>query len=183
MDDFYDQQSARDPNIDQKVGDMEKTLKKVKDATGVSQLSELLQKLRTFQQTNEQLSSLKSQYETKLADLREKRKSLQSYSASEVSLHESSIQEKQRDIAAMRKEMADKKSQLDQVNRLNSSVRLGLQQLFEKLQVVNVSDVVIDEDFRVQNDNVVDAIKICAQKITQLHKNLKAKEDAEVIYD
>lgn len=132
-----------DAEKERKLSQYEETMKLIKEATGVSNLDEVVQKFQAQQETHEHLTQLKTQYEQRLSDLKSRRAEIvaqqEELKFSGKSKHSSALlnEIKERLLAATA-QLHGSKHRFEKSNRVLSEARIGVQHIAEKLEGVQL---------------------------------------------
>ena len=163
-----------DMNDKRKLG-CEKTMTLIKEATGVSDVAGIIQKLDEQKHTQEQMTQLQDTTEARLADLKLKLKDIQSvyeeikYSSQGPRHHsEVMLQELQNRLVEAKAKALKDKVKGEHTSQLLTDVEAGIRFLYKKMES-NTS----------LNLDPVQMLEICYKKLQTLSSNIKGKDIPE----
>jgi chromosome segregation ATPase len=135
--DQYDEQTEK------KLMEYEETMRLIKEATGVSDISEVIAKFQAQQETHKQLTLLQEQNEQKIAELKEKKLKVQQENSEVKFTGESKNQHSQRTIEEFELQVktaeqhfAESKQRYERAIKTLHNANAGVQHLLDKLESV-----------------------------------------------
>ena len=161
---------------------MDGVLRIIKDSTGISRLSDLMNKMNELQQTNQNLNSLKVQYEQKLSTLREQKSINANVEVVQRPSTGSNVNNKQQLLNKEKAELVEIKANADKLSDIMTKARLGVYQLYDKLEAVQTpSDAnKKSERIKVDESTIQQALQVCQEKLNSLVLNIAQKEETEI---
>lgn len=182
-----------DESSEKKLLEYEETMRLIKEATGVSDISEVIAKFQFQGETHAQLTLLQKGNEQKIAELKEKKAKVQAENAefkytgdskhahSERTIEEFETHLKQADQAYM-----EAKQKYERSVKVLTNANAGVQHLFEKLEAIKAVFFINKGENTakpgvVNDKNVVESMQICVKKLEVLASALQNKELPEVI--
>ena len=122
----------------QKLSDYDEAIRRIRDATGVSDVNEIIQKFSTQSDTYNNLVELRGTNERKLLELQDKRGDLRSeveklrYEGLE-SMTRKQVDEVERNVLQAQNKYERNKDKLERINKVLVSAKAGIEHLYEKL--------------------------------------------------
>jgi hypothetical protein len=175
---------------EKKLAEYEEIMRLIKEATGVSDISEVIAKFQSQGETHAQLSQLQKSNEAKIGDLKEKKSKLASDNEEMKFAGQSKFAHSQRTLEEFEKHLkesedayAEAKQKYERALKTLVNANAGVQHLADKLDhVKGVRQIRHNEKgepvkFTVINDkNVVEALRNSTKKIEGLAASLQNKE-------
>ena len=167
----------------QKLQDYDEAMRRIKDATGVSDVNEIIQKFATQSDTYNNLNELKASNERKLLELNEKRITLRGevekmqYEGLE-SMTRKQIDEVDKNVGSAAIKYERNKEKLERINKILVNANAGIKHLAEKLDDIKLESI---PNVVVQDNTLVEALLQAEQKLEYLYglvKNDQLYEEA-----
>lgn len=162
----------------------EDAIKVIKDATGISNVEEIVQKFQNQRDTHERLKQLKMQNESRLEETRKKHLEMQTLQddlrqAAESKHNHSKrlIREFNEQLKLVTSDYNDSKERFDRATKLLADMKLGIQHLVDKLDGVPLTDK--PPKYEMSDENLKSILDVCFRKIIQLHETISNRESSE----
>ena len=156
--------SSSYPVIDkQRLEDYDEAMRRIKDATGVSDVNEIIQKFATQQDTYNNLLELKANNERKLLDLNDRKLELKSdvermrYEGLE-GMTRKQVDEVEKSVNAAQAKFDRNKEKLERINKVLVSAKAGIEHLCEKLNDIKLEGI---PNVAVTDNTLVEALIQC----------------------
>ncbi|KAJ3088217.1 hypothetical protein HK102_009269 [Quaeritorhiza haematococci] len=166
-----------DEMVEHKMIEYEEIMRYIKEATGVSDINEVIAKFQSQGDTHNHLVQLQTQNESRIEDLKKKKADvLQEFEELKYtgeSRHAHSrrmIEELQQHLSEARNRCQETKLKFDRVNKLLANSAAGIQHLADKLENIPLPDRSTD------NGGIIDVLEACLQKLEILANNVQGKE-------
>lgn len=174
-----------DEATEKKLVEYEETMRLIKEATGVSDLTEVIAKFQSQGATLEQLSSLQKTNEERIDKLRKKKaEAIREYeelrfTGEAKQLHsQRNLEEFKKHIEEAQVLYQETKQKYERSIRILTNAKAGIQHLNEKLESIRLPD---QTSKAIVNDETVgEVLHSCVSKLEILAKNLQNKELPEV---
>ncbi|KAJ3057103.1 hypothetical protein HK097_000567 [Rhizophlyctis rosea] len=182
-------QQQTQQNIDTERRDLllasyEETMRLIKEATGVSLITEVIAKFQSQSTTHAHLSSLRSQNEARFEELKQKKRQVEEkYEELRFSgearggVGERIVKEMEGHLEDARKRCAESRERFERVARVVTGVKAGVQHLVEKLEGLKLPDNPATP--KMSDETVVQLLNVCAQKLDLLSTSVEGKEMPE----
>ncbi|KAJ3258003.1 hypothetical protein HK103_004137 [Boothiomyces macroporosus] len=171
-----------DEATEKKLAEYEETMRLIKEATGVSDISEVIAKFQSQGETHAQLTQLQKINEIKIAELKEKKKIVQKENEEFKFMGESKHAHSQRTIEEFESHLKqseqayiDAKQKYERTVKILTNAKAGVQHLAEKLDAIKVGSNLVKAP-AVTNNTVVEALQVCVKKLESLATSLQNKE-------
>ncbi|KAJ3275767.1 hypothetical protein HDV01_007234 [Terramyces sp. JEL0728] len=184
-----DEKEQYDEATEKKLAEYEETMRLIKEATGVSDISEVIAKFQSQGETHAQLTQLQKINEVKIAELKEKKKKVQKENEEFKFMGESKHAHSQRTIEEFETHLKegeqayiDAKQKYERTVKILTNAKAGVQHLAEKLDAIKVVTFSLYQGSNapkapaVNNGTVVEALQICVKKLESLALSLQFKE-------
>ncbi len=154
----------------QKLQDYDEAMRRIKDATGVSDVNEIIQKFATQSDTYNNLNELKASNERKLLELNDKRVTMRSevermqYEGLE-SMTRKQIDEVDKNVNSAQVKYERNKEKLERINKIMVNANAGIKHLAEKLDDIKLESI---PNVIVQDNTLVEALLQAEQKLEYL---------------
>eukprot|EP00158_Paraphelidium_tribonemae_P004818 Partr_v1_DN26982_c0_g1_i2_m7066 putative Coiled-coil domain containing 151 len=180
--------------IKEKVNEMENTLAIVKENTGIDKISDLLVRMKDLRKTNENLISLKAQYEQQLEALRKQKAEFSTtitspivspaVTSSAISASSKDKANAQDELVKARAELSEARNELDKLTNITNRTRVGVSQLYDRLEGVNSSKPNLTaasehSATKIKEEELAGAMSDFRKKLSNLAAHLKQKEQAD----
>lgn len=150
-----------------RLEDYDEAMRRIKDATGVSDVNEIIQKFATQHDTYNNLLELKSTNEKKLLELNDRKLELRSdvekmrYEGLE-SMTRKQVDEVEKNVNSAQAKYDRNKEKLERINRVLVSAKAGIEHLCEKLNDIKLEGI---PNVMVTDNTLVEALIQCEQKL------------------
>ncbi|XP_047135175.1 outer dynein arm-docking complex subunit 3 isoform X1 [Hydra vulgaris] len=162
---------------ERKITTYEEAMAKIKDATGVSDIKEVVQRFLSQGETQNHLQSLKLANEKVLAHLKEEKERLQTefeemkYSGeAKLSNGEKMLEELREELKVSEAKLLEAKNAQQLISRSVADVKSGIAHLADKLLPKSQLPPLDSENF------IMDTLKLCETKLTVLVEELGGKD-------
>jgi len=191
---------------EKKLAEYEETMRLIKEATGVSDVNDVINKVQFQGETHTHLKSLEEQNRARIQELKEHRAAIMAeydeLKYSGESRHAASqriIDEFQDHLKEAEEKCDEAKTKYEWVFNLLSNAKAGIQHLYEKLEGIkltpegesketeggeNKTGTTVKKEEKkeelliVTDDNIADVLNICNKKLQVLYESVKEKEKA-----
>jgi len=183
---------------EKKLAEYEETMRLIKEATGVSDVNDVINKFQSQGETHSHLKSLEEQNRARIQELKEQRAAIMAeydeLKYSGESRHAASqriIDEFQDHLKEAEDKCDEAKNKYEWVSNLLSNAKAGIQHLYEKLEGIKLTpegegDEAVPtsesndklESIEVTNDNLAEILNICNRKLQVLYENVQEKQKA-----
>ncbi|OUM58941.1 hypothetical protein PIROE2DRAFT_64092 [Piromyces sp. E2] len=186
---------------EKKLAEYEETMRLIKEATGVSDVNDVINKFQSQGETHSHLKSLEEQNRAKIQELKEKRAAIMAeydeLKYSGESRHAASqriIDEFQEHLKEAEDKCEEAKNKYEWVSNLLNNAKAGIQHLYEKLEGIKLPEdsegdtggekSLINKDniLEVTDDNIADVLNICNKKLQILYESVQEKQKAILEY-
>uniref|UniRef100_A0A8C4H1W2 Outer dynein arm docking complex subunit 3 n=1 Tax=Dicentrarchus labrax TaxID=13489 RepID=A0A8C4H1W2_DICLA len=168
------------------ISTFEEAFKRIKEATGVTDIQEIAERFISQKETHQHLEKLKEENEKVLQQLKEQKELLRQqfedmkYSGeAKLSSDHQMLEECEQQLQAQQQRCDAGKEQLDWLVKALSTVRAGVEHLADKLQHITldtVAEVSPDSD-----EFVVELMTQCELKLQLLQEELQGKDTAAIM--
>ncbi|KAI9348775.1 hypothetical protein DFJ73DRAFT_428805 [Zopfochytrium polystomum] len=178
--DHYDEAKEK------KMAEYDETMRLIKEATGVSDINEVIAKFQSQGDTHDHLTQLQAQNEARIAELQAKKNEVLEefedlkYSGESRFAHSRRlIEEFERHVDEANVQMMEAKARFERVAKLFANAKAGIFHLHEKLETIPMLDrpgkiVFTDE-------SVKEVLELCISKLELLASNIEGKEIPEPV--
>jgi len=155
----------------QKVADYEKALNRIKDATGVSDVNEIIQKFLTQQDTQKNLATLTKENQASIDRLTEERRRLRvqvddlKFSSGGQGGRRQQIDEFEKSLAEANEKFERNRGKFERMAKMLIDMKSGIGHLADKLAPVKLGD---EPAIEMSDDTVEDVLQQCGLKISKL---------------
>ncbi|XP_058497291.1 coiled-coil domain-containing protein 151 [Solea solea] len=167
---------------------LEETFHRVKEATGVTDIQEIVQCFVAQKETHQHLEKLKAENEEVLQQLKEQKELLHQqfqdmkYSGeNKLSSNEQTLEECEQRLHAQNQRCEAAKENLDWLVKTLSTVRAGVEHLADKLQHIALSEDTVAESSPDSHDFVLELMTQCEMKLQSLQEELKGNDLAGIM--
>ncbi|KAJ3190922.1 hypothetical protein HK101_008251 [Irineochytrium annulatum] len=174
-----------DESKDKKMAEYEETMRLIKEATGFSDINEVIAKFQSQGDTHNHLVKLQEQHEARLEELTKRRIEVLAnfeelkYSGESRTLHsERMIDGFQQHLGEAGVRVQESKHKYDRVAKLMADTQAGIKHLCDKLDLIQLPE----ESAKMQmgDDTVKQILETCVAKLDMIGKNLQGKELSEI---
>jgi len=186
---------------EKKLTEYEETMRLIKEATGVSDVNDVINKFQSQGETHSHLKSLEEQNRAKIQELKEQRATIMAeydeLKYSGESRHAASqriIDEFQEHLKEAEEKCDEAKNKYEWVSNLLNNAKAGIQHLYEKLEGIKLTPPEKEgeegdtenpkhitkepEIVEVTDDNIADILNICNKKLQILYESVQEKQKA-----
>ncbi|RKO82715.1 hypothetical protein BDK51DRAFT_26631 [Blyttiomyces helicus] len=163
------------------MSDYEEIMRLVKEATGVSDIHEVLAKFQSQGDTHSHLSQLQRANELRIEELRvKKHEVLQEFEDlrySGESRHSHSqrlVEEFEEQLKAALARTAEARGRYERVAKLLTNAQAGIRHLYEKLEGIQLPEKTPSAE--PSDENVLQVLETCMQKLELLNTNIQGRE-------
>ncbi|XP_074552835.1 coiled-coil domain-containing protein 151 [Halichoeres trimaculatus] len=170
------------------ISAFEEAFRRIKEATGVTDIQEIVERFISQKETHQHLEKLKEENATVLQQLKEQKELLNQqfqdmkYSGeAKLSSDQQLLEECEQQLQAQQRRCDSSKEHLDCLIRTLSTVRAGVEHLSDKLQHLTLTE---DTEADVPPDSdefVVELMTQCELKLQSLHEELQGKDLAAIM--
>ena len=174
---------------ERKITSYEDAMRRIKDATGVSDIKEVVQRFLSQGNTQQHLLQLKSNNEKTLVRLREEKEKLQEefetmkYSGeAKLSSGERMLEEFQAHLASEETRFQETKVRQERAARILVNVKAGIEHLADKLAHIKVpkGHVPLAQLSPTSDEYTLDLLGTCEQKLLKLMEELDGRDMKEL---
>lgn len=164
-----------------KVSIFENAFRKIKEATGVSDVNEVIQKIITQESTTENLINVTKENQLKIESLNNLKKKIKAhveelkYSGIGGGQHRKMVDSYEDQLANGAARLERSRLKYERLNKIIISMKAGIGHLQDKLE--NFRSEISGKSFIISDDTVADALHECDLCFTMLLKRIKAGED------
>jgi len=173
---------AKKEDEQEKITTYEEAFRKIRDATGVSDVSEVISKFLTQEETQKRLMEMTKESQLRIDSLQEE-KALAKHRVEEIKFSGNVASGTRRlvdDFETLLSEANSKcernKAKYERIAKVLVNVKAGVQHLYDKLEGVNVGQPPITT---MNDDTVVDVLTQCEEKLMKVLETIQKVEDAE----
>lgn len=175
---------------ERKITSYEEAMAKIKEATGVSDIQEVVQRFSSQGETQKHLEALKQTNEKSLIRLKEDKLKLQKefeelkYSGeAKMSSGQKKLEECEDKLKAIEQKAKDAKHQQKYLSSSLVDLKAGIEHLADKLQFLKAtkSQVPVSHISAAGDEYILDLLGVCEQKLLRLMEELSGKDIQEVI--
>lgn len=168
----------------------EEAMKRIKEATGVEDVNEIIQKFVTQEDTTNNLQELKNENDKKLAKLTEDHNLLKNkletlkYEALE-SMTRKQVDEVQKSVAISEQNYEKNKEKLERTNKVLINAKAGIEHLCFKINsevIGNNKQMDPHDPIIVSETRLNDALNACEEKLFRLYASLKSEKYFPEVY-
>lgn len=166
---------------EKKMSEYEETMRLIKEATGVSDINEVIAKFQSQGDTFKHLTHLQEQNETRRSYLKTKKEEVLAeyedfkYSGETKFAHSRRlIEEFENHLAEAQTNTSEAKQRNERINKLFANTKAGVQHLCDKLETVQLPEKAAK--IIMTDDNVKSILDICVSKLQLLATNIEGKE-------
>ena len=173
---------AKKEDEQEKINTYEEAFRKIRDATGVSDVSEVISKFLTQEETQKRLMEMTKESQLRIDSLQEE-KALAKHRVEEIKFSGNVASGTRRlvdDFETLLSEANSKcernKAKYERIAKVLVNVKAGVQHLYERLEVINVGQPPIAV---MNDDTVVDVLTRCEEKLMKVLETISKVEDTE----
>ena len=173
---FADQRNKEEK---QKIKDYEEAFRRIKEATGVKDVNEIIQKFSTQEETLENLENLRKEHQNKLETLNEKKASLKKrvegfkyHNKGEVESRKQ-LEELEEKFAKIMKKYQKSKAKYQKIVSIIQDAKAGIEHIAEMLESVKIDG---QANIPVTDENLVEALIQNRRKVEKIYIQVKGSE-------
>jgi len=173
---------AKKEDEQEKINTYEEAFRKIRDATGVSDVSEVISKFLTQEETQKRLMEMTKESQLRIDSLQEE-KALAKHRVEEIKFSGNVASGTRRlvdDFETLLSEANSKcernKAKYERIAKVLVNVKAGVQHLYERLEVIHVGQPPITV---MNDDTVVDVLTQCEEKLMKVLETISKVEDTE----
>ncbi|KND03009.1 uncharacterized protein SPPG_02080 [Spizellomyces punctatus DAOM BR117] len=170
---------------EKKIVEYEENMRLIKEATGVSDINEVIAKFQSQGDTHQHLSQLQKANEARNEELKRKKKEILAeyedlkYSGEAKLAHaRRMIEEMEQHLAEAEVKTAETKVKYERTAKLMTNAKAGINHLSDKLDGIHLPDT---PSLKMSDETVVQILEICIRKLEQLATNVQGKEVPEPV--
>ncbi|XP_038570195.1 coiled-coil domain-containing protein 151 [Micropterus salmoides] len=170
------------------ISTFEEAFRRIKEATGVTNIQEIVDRFISQKETHEHLESLKAENEKVLQQLKEQRELLNQefqdmkYSGeAKFSSDQQMLEECEKQLQAQQQRCDAGKEHLDWLVKALNTVRAGVEHLADKLQHITLNEDTVAEVSPDSDEFVMELMTQCELKLQLLHEEFQGKDIAAVM--
>ncbi|TPX58773.1 hypothetical protein SpCBS45565_g07915 [Spizellomyces sp. 'palustris'] len=170
---------------EKKIVEYEENMRLIKEATGVSDINEVIAKFQSQGDTHQHLSQLQKANEARNEELKRKKKEILAeyedlkYSGEAKLAHaRRMIEEMEQHLAEAEVKTAEAKVKYERTAKLMTNAKAGINHLSDKLDGIHLPDTPY---LKMSDETVVQILEICIRKLEQLATNVQGKEVPEPV--
>ncbi|XP_026215510.1 coiled-coil domain-containing protein 151 [Anabas testudineus] len=170
------------------ISTFEEAFRRIKEATGVTDIQEIVERFISQKETHQQLEKLKVENETVLQQLKEQKELLTQqfqdvkYSGeAKLSSGRQMLEEHEQHLQTQQQRCDMAKERLDWLVKILSTVRAGVEHLADKLQHITLSEDIVAEVSPDSDEFVVELMTQCELKLQLLLEELQGKDLAAIM--
>merc|ERR1719343_1941919 len=156
----------------QKLSDYQEAFHAIKDATGVSEVNEVIQKFLTQEDTQRNLTNLTQENQATIARLTEERRALRArveelkFSSGGNPQRRQALDDFETHLAEANEKFDRNKSKYERLAKMHIDMKAGIEHLLEKLHVVKLENEA--GQIEMNHDNVEEVLAVCESKLGKL---------------
>ncbi|KAK5866439.1 hypothetical protein PBY51_020630 [Eleginops maclovinus] len=165
------------------ISTFEEAFRRIKEATGVTDIQEIVERFISQKETHQHLEKLKGENETVLQELKEQKELLDQrfqdmkYSGeAQLSSDRQMLEDCELQLQAQQQRCDADKERLEWLVKALSTVRAGVEHLADKLQHITLSEDTVAEVSPDSDEFVLELMTQCELKLKVLHEELHGKD-------
>ncbi|KAI4833130.1 hypothetical protein KUCAC02_016047 [Chaenocephalus aceratus] len=168
------------------ISTFEEAFRRIKEATGVTDIQEIVERFISQKETHQHLEKLKGENETVLQQLKEQKELLdqqfqdRKYSG-EAELSRQSLEECELQLQAQQQRCDADKERLEWLVKALSTVQAGVEHLADKLQHITLREDTVAEVSPDSDEFVLVLMTQCELKLKLLHEELRGKDVSAIM--
>ncbi|KAI9106169.1 hypothetical protein DFS34DRAFT_49148 [Phlyctochytrium arcticum] len=170
---------------ERKIAEYEENMRLIKEATGVSNINEVISKFQSQGDTHEHLSQLQKANEARNEELKRKKKEIMAAYEELKYTGEAKhaqvrrmIEEMETHLAEAEAKAVDAKFKYERMAKLMANAKAGVQHLSDKLDGVQLPD---SHSVKMSDEAIVPILDVCVRKLEHLSANIQGKEVPEPV--
>jgi hypothetical protein len=172
--------AAKKEDEQEKITTYEEAFRKIRDATGVSDVSEVISKFLTQEETQKRLMEMTKESQLRIDSLQEE-KALAKHRVEEIKFSGNVASGTRRLVDDFETLLSEANSQCERnkakyerIAKVLVNVKAGVQHLYDRLETVNIGVVEITT---MNDDTVVDVLTQCEEKLMKVLETIAKVED------
>merc|ERR1719281_1340070 len=167
----------------QKLLDYEDAFHQIKDATGVSDVNEVIQKFLTQEETQENLTRLTRENQARLEQLNEERRRLRlqveelKFSSGGNVGRRQVIDDFETHLAEATEKFERNRGRFERMAKMLIDMKAGISHLAEKLTIIHLEGD--EEPIQMSDDTVEEVLRQCELKLSKLLKHTQDVDDPD----
>jgi hypothetical protein len=162
----------------QKILDYEEGFRRIKEATGVSDVNDVIQKFITQEDTYRNLEELRKEHQAKVDALNQKKLALKSEIEKARFLAGDTMSRKQMDEVESNVSRAQAKSEkskqkYERINKILIEIKSGAEHLAEQLDGIKLEGQI---NLLVNEENLLDGLTQCEQKLEKVFREVRSSD-------
>ncbi|XP_075946756.1 coiled-coil domain-containing protein 151 isoform X3 [Anarhichas minor] len=173
---------------DKTISTFEEAFQQIKEATGVTDVQEIVERFISQKETHQHLEKLKGENEKVLQQLKEQKELLSQqfqdmkYSGeAKLSSDQQMLEECEMQLQAQQQRCDAVKERLECLVKASGTVRAGVEHLADKLQHIPLSEDTLAEVSPDSGEFVLELMTQCELKLQLLHEQLQGKDLAAIL--
>ncbi|KAK1885905.1 Coiled-coil domain containing protein 151 [Dissostichus eleginoides] len=168
------------------ISTFEEAFRRIKEATGVTDIQEIVERFISQKETHQHLEKLKGENETVLQQLKEQKELLDQqfqdmkYSG-EAELSKQMLEECEQQLQAQQQRCDADKERLEWLVKALSTVQAGVEHLADKLQHITLREDTVAEVSPDSDEFVLELMTQCELKLKLLHEELRGKDVSAIM--
>ncbi|XP_068585058.1 coiled-coil domain-containing protein 151 isoform X2 [Cebidichthys violaceus] len=170
------------------ISTFEEAFQQIKEATGVTDVQEIVERFISQKETHQHLEELKGENEKVLQQLKEQKELLSQqfqdmkYSGeAKLSSDQQMLEEREMQLQAQQQRCDAVKERLEWLVKARGTVRAGVEHLADKLQHIPLSEDRVAEVSPDSDEFVLELVTRCELKMQLLHEELQGKDLAAIL--
>ncbi|KAF3843943.1 hypothetical protein F7725_015991 [Dissostichus mawsoni] len=170
------------------ISTFEEAFRRIKEATGVTDIQEIVERFISQKETHQHLEKLKGENETVLQQLKEQKELLDQqfqdmkYSGeAELSSDRQMLEECEQQLQAQQQRCDADKERLEWLVKALSTVQAGVEHLADKLQHITLREDTVAEVSPDSDEFVLELMTQCELKLKLLHEELRGKDVSAIM--
>ena len=162
----------------QKILDYEEGFRRIKEATGVSDVNDVIQKFITQEDTYRNLEELRKEHQAKVDALNQKKLALKSEIEKARFLAGDTMSRKQMDevesnVARAQAKSEKSKQKYERINKILIEIKSGAEHLAEQLDGIKLEGQI---NLLVNEENLLDGLTQCEQKLEKVFREVRSSD-------
>jgi len=162
----------------QKILDYEEGFRRIKEATGVSDVNDVIQKFITQEDTYRNLEELRKEHQAKVEALNQRKLALKGEIEKARFMAGDTMSRKQMDEVETNVTLAQTKSdkskqKYERINKILIEIKSGAEHLAEQLEGIKLEGQI---NLLVNEENLIDGLVQCEQKLEKLYREVRSSD-------
>jgi len=162
----------------QKIIDYEDAFRRIKEATGVSDVNEVIQKFTTQEDTASNLEELRKEHQIRIEQLNQQRKELRKhldslkYSAGET-MSRKQIDEVDNNVGLAQQKYEKCKAKYERLSQIVINIKAGVEHLSERLENIRIDN---QTNIPITEENILECLEQCNNKLNHVYSDVKSSD-------